>query len=335
LKKNRTIRWGVLGTANIGRVAVIPAIQASKGNELVSIASRNVEKARDFAAKNGIPNSCGSYQELLDNPEIDAVYIPLPNSLHKEWAVKAARAGKHVLCEKPLALSSNECMEMEQAARDSGVFLMEGFMYRFHPRTMKVKAMIDEGVIGKLSTIEASFTFRLTNPDNVRFSAELGGGALMDVGCYCVNVIRTMAGEEPTAVSAQSVPADSGVDGRLAGLMKFNSGILAHFDCSLLDERRERYLVAGDKGFLEVERAFLPGNTDCRIREVHGREKEVVHTIAGDDEYRLMVDHFSDCIVNNRRPEFDAVEAVANMRAIRALTDSADQNGKLIELESV
>lgn len=327
----KRIRWGVIGTANIAKAAVIPAIQAATDNEVVAIASRSRDRAREYAGERDIARYYGDYRELIDDSEIDAVYVPLPNRLHREWSVEAVRAGKHVLCEKPLAMDAAECLEMKHAADENNVLLMEAFMYRFHPRTEMVKRMVDEGALGRLSTIEASFTFRLTKPENIRFSAELGGGALMDVGCYCVNVIRTMTDEEPTLVSALSVPTESGVDGRLTGLMEFPSGLHAHFDCSLLDERRERYIVAGETGYLEVDGAFLPGDQDVVVKESRGRKGETLHTIKGVDEYRLMVEHFADCIAQGKKPRYNVEEAAANMRAIEALKKSARRKGEVIE----
>jgi predicted dehydrogenase len=196
------LTWGVISTSNIGRAAVNPAIQASSNGELLAVASRNEETAREFATKAGLPDYYGSYEALLDDERIDAVYIPLPNSLHREWTVKAAEKGKHILCEKPLALNAAQCDEMQRAAEANGVRLMEAFMYRFHPQTEKVVEMVRKGVVGDLRFIRSAFTFRLTNPDNIRLNPELGGGALMDVGCYCVNVSRTVAGQEPMEVQA-------------------------------------------------------------------------------------------------------------------------------------
>ena len=178
------LRFGVLSTANIGRAAVNPAIQAARNAELVAVASRDGERAREFAAQGAIPRHHGSYEALLDDPEIDALYIPLPNSLHREWAIRAAEKGKHVLCEKPLALTAAEGREMAAAADAHRVKLMEAFMYRFHPRTEKVIELVRGGRIGELRAIRSAFTFRLTRPDNIRLKPELGGGALMDVGCY-------------------------------------------------------------------------------------------------------------------------------------------------------
>jgi predicted dehydrogenase len=321
------IRWGVLSTANIARAAVIPAIHASEITEAAAVGSRSASRAKSFAEETGIGRWYGSYEELLADREVDAVYIALPNSLHREWSIRAAEAGKHVLCEKPLALNAAECAEMERAARANGVKLMEAFMYRFHPRTELVKRMIDAGAVGRTSAVEASFTFRLSRRENIRFSGELGGGALMDVGCYCVNVIRTMTGREPQMVSAYRLAGETGVDVRLAGVMLLPGGITAHFDCSLLDERRERCTVAGEEGYLEVEHAFLPGTADCEIREVRGRDGVKVHRVNGVDEYRLMVEHFSNALLQGTPLRYGPEEAAANMRVINALALSARRNG--------
>ena len=174
------LRWGVLSTANIGRAAVIPAIQHSENGEVVAVASRDEQKGRDFAARTGIGRSYGSYEALLAASDIDAVYISLPNSLHREWSIKSAEAGKHILCEKPLALNAAECEQMESAARRHHVVLMEAFMYRFHPRTERVIALLREGALGEVRLIHSAFTFRVSNPANIRLQAELGGGSLMD-----------------------------------------------------------------------------------------------------------------------------------------------------------
>ena len=239
------LRWGVISTANIGRAAVNPAIQASRNGELLAVASREEERAREFAQKWEIPRHYGSYDALLDDASVDAVYIPLPNSMHREWTIRAAEKGKHILCEKPLALSADECREMDAAAEANGVKLMEAFMYRFHPRTQKVVEMVRAGVVGDLKLITSGFTFRLKNSDNVRLRPEMGGGSLMDVGCYCVNVSRTIAGAEPAAVQAVAHQGPSGVDEQMVGTLRFEGGLLAQFDCALNMGRRESCLVAG------------------------------------------------------------------------------------------
>ncbi len=324
---DRKVRWGVISTANIGRAAVIPAIRASSNGILAAVASREMDKAEAFAAKLGIPKAYGSYQALLQADDIDAVYIPLPNSMHKEWTIKSAETGKHVLCEKPLALNAQECLEMDAAARQHGVKLMEAFMYRFHPRTEKVLEMVRNGAVGDLRLIHSAFTFRLTRPENIRFQPKLGGGSLMDVGSYCVNISRTIAGTEPVMVQALARWGQSGVDEQMAGSLQFPGGLLAQFDSALTLERREVYELAGTEAYLSIPDAFLPGEKDVSI-EVH-RSRDTLEQIIvpGADEYRLMVEHFADCVLHNQPLRYPASEAAANMRVIDALYRSARREG--------
>jgi xylose dehydrogenase (NAD/NADP) len=328
----RRIRWGVISTANIGRAAVNPAIQASSNGELVAVASRTGARATAFAAEHGFSRAYGSYEALLDDETIDAVYIPLPNGLHREWTIRAAEAGKHVLCEKPLALDAAECEEMQAAADGAGVKLMEAFMYRFHPRTERVVEMLRSGAIGEPRVVRSAFTFRLRSPDNIRLDPELGGGALMDVGCYCVNVSRTLAGEEPESAQASAHWTERGVDELLVGVLRFPGGLVAHFDCALTLERAEAYEVGGTDASLRVESAFLPGTDDVEILESRGREGVTSHGVEGVDEYRLMVEHFADCVLDDREPRYPASEAAANMRVIEALYASARGGGKPVEV---
>ena len=322
----RRVRWGVLGTANIGRAAVIPAIQSSSNGEVAAVASRDKQKGIEFAARAGIPKSYSSYEALLDDPDIDAVYIPLPNSLHGEWTINAARAGKHILCEKPLALSAVQCLEMDAAARECGVLLMEAFMYRFHPRTEKAIELVRAGALGPLQVIQSSFTFRLTRPDNIRWQADLGGGALMDVGSYCVNVSRTLAGQEPVAAQATARWAASGVDEQLTGGLRFADGLMAQFDCALTMARRESYTAASADGYYYAPGAFLPGKEAVALLEVRDRQ-ETQHQFPGCDEYQLMVEHFAQCVLRREPLRYTAQEAAANMRAIEALYQSARSGG--------
>lgn len=326
------VRWGVLSTSNIGRAAVNPAIQASSNGELVAVASRDADRAEAFAREHGIPEHHGSYEALLEDETLDAVYIPLPNSMHRQWTILAAQAGKHVLCEKPLALDAGECHEMAAAAEEAGVKLMEAFMYRFHPRTERVVELLRSGAVGTMGSIRSAFTFRLRSPDNIRLDPDLGGGALMDVGCYCVNVSRTLAGEEPHSVQATAHWTERGVDDFLAGILRFPNGVVAHFDCALTLERSEAYEVGGTDGSLRVESAFLPGTDDVVIEGARGREGVQEHRIEGVDEYRLMVEHFADCVLSDREPRYTAAEAAANMRTIRALYASARAGGTPMEV---
>jgi predicted dehydrogenase len=326
------VRWGVLSTAHIGQVAVNPAIQASRNGQLVAIASRDLGKAREFADRWKIPAAYGSYEELLASDEIDAVYVPLPNSLHREWTIRAAEHKKHVLCEKPLALSPDEALEMHAAATQHRVKLMEAFMYRFHPRTERVIEMVSNGQIGAPLAIQAAFTFRLRSGPNIRLAADLGGGALMDVGCYCVNVSRTLAGAEPVEAQAWAEWGSSGVDTRLAGSLRFPTGLIAQLDCALSLERRERYEVAGPDGSIAVVGAFVPGMADTVIEERRGRADVTGHLIPAADQYRLMVEHFADSVLRDEPVRYPATEAAANLRAIEALYLSARSGGRPIPL---
>src|SRR5581483_2797680 len=316
------LRWGVLSTANIGRRMVLPAIQRSGESELLAIASRDASKAAAFASELGIPRAYGSYEALLADPSIEAVYIPLPNSLHRDWAIKALAAGKHVLCEKPLALDAAECAEMIAAARQHGVLLMEAFMYRFHPQTAHVLELIEAGAIGEPRLIRAAFTFRVTNPANIRLRPDLGGGALMDVGCYCVNIARTLFGAEPTEAQAFASWGTSGVDEQLLGQLRFADERYAQFDSALTLPRRETYQVVGTSGVIDVPVAFLPGQGDTAI-QVTTSAGTAVERIPGADEYQLMVEHFAACIRGETQPRYPPDEAMANMRTIEALLRSA------------
>ncbi|MCB9118365.1 MAG: Gfo/Idh/MocA family oxidoreductase [Caldilinea sp.] len=323
-----TIRWGILSTANIARAAVIPAIQAAANNEVIAVASRDAGRAADFAGKLGIPRAYGSYEALLDDDAIDAVYIALPNSLHFAWTVNAAAAGKHILCEKPLALDAAQCIEMGDAAEEGGVLLMEAFMYRFHPQITAALDLVHEGAIGELHHMHAAFTFRVTDPANIRLQADLGGGSLMDVGCYCINALRTFAGREPVEVQATAAWHANGVDERMAGLLSFDDGLTGQFDAALDLARRETFLAAGTEATLDLPRAYLPGagDTTVRIRKSYADVSE--QTIAGCDEYQLMVEHFADCVRTGQPPRYGPAEAACNMTVIEALYRSARAGGR-------
>jgi predicted dehydrogenase len=327
------VRWGVISTARIGARAVNPAIQASANGELVAVASRDEARARAFAKEHTIPNAYGSYEALLDDADIDAVYNPLPNSLHKEWTIRAAEKGKHILCEKPLALNADECREMAAAAAANNVKLMEAFMYRFHPRTEKIVEMARDGALGDLKQIRSSFTFLLDRPADIRWDPELGGGALMDLGCYCVNISRSVAGREPVEVRAMANFGDSGVDTQMAGSLRFEDGLLAHFDCALTMERTQVYHLHGSEAHMRAMEAFLPG-TDEAIIELFDLENNMTpHVMPGVDEYQVMVEHFADCVLNDTPPRFSAEEAALNMRVIEALYESARNDGAVVAVK--
>jgi predicted dehydrogenase len=314
---SETLRWGILSTANIGIKAVVPAIQRASNCEVVALASRDHARAQEAATKLDIPKAYGSYEELLADAGIDAVYNPLPNSLHREWSEKALRAGKHVLCEKPLGLSAAEAVEMAEVAEESGKTLMEAFMYRFHPRFEKLRELLAGGAVGELRLIRSAFTFRVRDTGNIRFDPALGGGALYDVGCYCINIIRTLSGEEPDQVTAQA-HWSGGVDDILVGTLHLG-GVLAHFDCALTLPRREFIELVGTEGVLEATSPFVVGHDSVTITERHEGQEDTNHTVPGADEYQLMAEHFADCVLHDKSLRYPISDATHNMKAIDAL----------------
>ena len=241
LSDDRVFRWGLLGTARINR-SLIPPLRSSQDNRLLAVASRDAARAVAYAREWGIERAHGSYEALLEDREIDAIYIPLPNHLHAEWAIKAAAAGKHVLCEKPLALSVGEVDAIEAAARKHGVVIAEAFMYRHHPQTLKVKQLVDEGAIGELRFVRGSFSFPLDNPGDCRLRPEWGGGSLWDVGCYPISFTRFLLGQEPVEVFGSQTKGPTGIDLTFAGQLVFANGVLAQIDSGF------RSVVSGRAG---------------------------------------------------------------------------------------
>lgn len=317
------IRWGVISTAHIGIKKVMPAIQNSVNGELVAIASRKLRPAKQAARQLGIPRAYGSYEELLADPEIDAIYNPLPNHLHAEWSIRAAEAGKPVLCEKPLAVDAAQAKQMVDTFAGRGLLFAEAFMYRFHPQTQHIKQLVDDGVIGDLLLMDSSFTFRVSDEKDIRLQKEMAGGSLMDVGCYCINVMRLMTGEEPDQVAANAhLGPRSGVDEWLVGTLGFPSGALGHFDCSLRAYRRESYELRGTKGRVMAEQSFvIDKDKPAAIHLWTDRGHEVITTPAA-DPYQLMVEDFAAALIDGRPPRFSPEDAVKNMQVIDRLRAS-------------
>lgn len=316
------LRLGVLSTARIGLNHLIPAAKLSTLAEVTAIASRDGAKAAEAAQRLAIPTAHGSYEALLADPNIDAVYISLPNRMHKEWTIRCAAAGKHVLCEKPVARRAADAQEMADACRRAGVVLMEAFMYRHHPQQQRVKELLAQGVIGQPKLIRASFCFAMRNPDgNIRVNAELEGGALMDVGCYAVNVSRFLFDAEPAAVEAfQVVPERFGVDMTFAGVLRFPGDRLAVIDCSFEVGSGGKYEISGTEGSIRVDRAFTPGDSAVTVQlAVNGRQNE---EIPGSNQYTHEVDHFVHSIRAGRLLP-PAEDGVANTRVIEALYRAA------------
>lgn len=313
------VRWGILSTANIGR-RVIPAIHASRNGEVEAVCSRDLERARAFADEQKIPRAYGSYEELLADKEIDAIYLPLPNSMHAEWSVKCAEAGLPTLCEKPFASDAAEAQSIVDAFELHGVLLAEAFMYRFHPQHAKARAIIAAGGIGDLQIINSSFTFPISDEANIRLSKPLAGGALMDVGCYCVNLMRFMAGEEPARVTASArIGVATGVDEALAGTLEFPSGVIGHFDCGLRAYRQHAYTLKGSRGMIVVPASFVPDKTaDTVVQHWQGDEYEE-YAIPAIDHYQLMVEDFAAALIEGRPPRFPAADAVSNMAVVDSI----------------
>ena len=313
------VRWGILSTANIGR-RVIPAIQASHNGVVAAVCSRSLDRAQAFAAEQDIPCALGSYEALIADREIDAIYNPLPNSMHAEWSVKCAEAGIPTLCEKPFASDAADAQSIVDAFAAHDVLLAEAFMYRFHPQQAKVKEIIAAGGIGDLQIINSSFTFPISDDANIRLSKDLAGGALMDVGCYCVNLMRFMTGEEPARVTASGrIGASTGVDEALAGTLEFPSGVVGHFDCGLRAHRQHSYTLKGTEGMIVVPTSFVPDKSaDTLVKHWRGDDYSE-HVIPPSDHYQLMVEDFADALLNKRAPRFAPTDAVQNMIVVDEL----------------
>lgn len=319
-----TVRWGILSTANIGR-RVIPAIHASHNGVVAAVGSRSLGAAQAFAAEQHIPRAHGSYEDLLADAELDAIYIPLPNSLHAEWSIKCAEAGIPTLCEKPFASDAAEAQSIVDAFAERDVLLAEAFMYRFHPQHTKVKQIIAEGGIGDMQIISSAFTFPISDAANIRLSKPLAGGALMDVGCYCVNLMRFMTGEEPSqATASKRIGVETGVDEALAGALHFPSGVIGSFHCGLRAFREHSYTIKGTEGMLRVPASFVPDKSAETVVQHWRGDDYAEHRIPAVDHYQLMVEDFADALLDGRAPRFPASDAVANMAVIDQLLGSAN-----------
>ena len=324
------MRFGIISTAGIARSALIPAV-AKTEHTVDAIASRDESRAQAVASEFGIPRSYGSYEELLADPDLDAVYNPLPNGLHAEWTKRAADAGLDVLCEKPLAADAAEAESVATYCHDAGVTLMEGFMYRYHPRTERAVELVETELDG-VHAVNASFKFRLDDHDDVRLDPDLAGGALMDVGCYAVSAARLFLGE-PDRVSAHSRDSrDAGVDTDLMGILEYDDGAMAHVDGSFDAPEVQRYRVEAENGWVEAEPAFnVPADEPATLTyEIDGREGRERFTPT--DQYAQQVEAFADCVDRGVEPRTGGREAVANMRVIDALYESA-ASGSRVDVE--
>jgi predicted dehydrogenase len=322
------LRWGVLSTAKIGTQKVIPAMQLSEYCEIAAIASRNLAKAQEIAGQLHIPKAYGSYEAMLADNQIDAVYISLPNQYHVPWSIKALAAGKHVLCEKPISMDFAEAQELYDTAKKyPQLKIMEAFMYRFHPQWKFARQLVVDGKIGELNTIQSFFSYHNIDPDNIRNRLECGGGGLMDIGCYCISLARFIFNEEPQRVSGiLEYDPQFKVDRLASGLLEFKNGT-SNFTCATQISPYQRVNIFGSEGRIEIEIPFnAPSDKPCRIWHQHGSEiEEIIFDIC--DQYTIQGDVFSQAVLNNSPVPTPLADAVANMKVIDVLIEQSSSHG--------
>jgi len=320
----KKIRWGVLSTAKIGTEKVIPAMQKGEYSAVTAIASRQLDNAQAAAKKLGIEKAYGSYEALLAAPDVDAVYIPLPNHSHVPWSIKALEAGKHVLCEKPIGLSAAQAQELVNAAQKfPRLKIMEAFMYRHHPQWQLARQWVDAGKIGTLQTIQTFFSYYNTDPANIRNMADIGGGGLMDIGCYCISLSRFIFNAEPKRVCGLiDYDPNFNTDRLTSGILEFAAGT-STFTCSTQLVPHQRVNIFGDKGRIEIEIPFnAPPDRPCKVWYTDGSKLEEV-TLEICDQYTIQGDLFARAILEDKPVPTPLTDAVANMQVIEAISQSA------------
>lgn len=329
------VNWGILSTAEIARVQTIPALLNSKNATVLAIASLS-GREKEIAENFQIPRTYSSYEALLADPDIDAVYIPLPNHLHAKWVKEAAKAGKHVLCEKPASLTVDETKEMIECCQENNVTFMEGFMYQFHPQHKRVRDIIASGEIGEIKLVHASFSFPLKKlQSNFRMERSQGGGSIYDIGGYCIHAIRTVTNSEPKTIHAVSKQhEDYDVDISAVVTMELENGIQAYFDCAMDMPNRHTYEVVGTKGTILVSKAFITQKDGEGIITVTNKDGVNRTEMINGHSYTLGVEHYSDCVLNNEKPIYSPEQTMNNMRAIEACIKSID-TGQSINLDQV
>jgi predicted dehydrogenase len=325
----KKVRWGVLGVAKIATVKVIPAMQRGEWSEVVAVASRDGRKAEEAAEQLGIPKAYGSYEELLSDPEVEAIYNPLPNHLHVPWSIKAAEAGKHVLCEKPIAMSVAECRSLIEARNRTGVKIGEAFMVRTHPQWLRARELVRSGEIGELRSIMGAFSYFNRDPKNIRNVPEYGGGSLMDIGCYPITTSRFLFGKEPVRVQCQAeLDPDMGTDRLTSAILEFPGGHSV-FTCSTQLVPYQRMQILGTSGRIEIEIPFnAPPDRSSRLRVDNGADRRTEEFPAC-DQYTLQGDCFSRAIRDGGEVPVPLEDAIRNMAVIEALFLSA-KTGKAV-----
>lgn len=328
----KKISWGILSTAKIGLEKVIPAMQAGQYCEINAIASRDIRQAQKVAKLLNIKKAYGSYEELLDDPSIQAVYIPLPNHMHIPWTLKALQAGKHVLCEKPIGLGTKEAQQLLDATRlYPHLKVMEAFMYRFHPKWQFVKKLVDDKTIGTIKTIQAFFSYYNDDPDNIRNKKDIGGGGLMDIGCYCISQSRFILGKEPIRVQGIVEYDDKmGIDTMASAMMDFGTNV-STFTCSTRLAPFQNIKIFGEKGLIDIEIPVnIPADETTRIWvTVNGSKEEVL--FEPHNQYTLQGDFFSKAILDDISVPTTLNDALNNMKVIEAIKESS-KKGEWIKL---
>jgi predicted dehydrogenase len=326
---NGTLRWGLLGTARINR-RLIPAIRATRRSTVAAVASRTAAHAESYAAEWAIPVAHASYDGLLRDPAIDAVYVPLPNALHVEWTLRALDAGKHVLCEKPLALNPEDVDRVEAVARARQRVVAEAFMYRHEPLTGRLLALVAGGAIGRLTAIDTGFTFTQQRPHDVRLDPALGGGSLWDVGCYAVGLARLVAGAEPESAFGWCALGASGVDESFSGLLRFPAAVVATIHSSFRSPYRAWFEAIGTDGVLSLARPFRPAPSDT-ITLIRGDEVERVDVDGSPLHFVRLVEDFVAAALDGRPTAVSLAESRGNAAALAALYRSAE-SGRPVQL---
>ena len=329
MKKSSTVKFGIIGSATVLEYGFMPAVNLTDGVDVIAIGSRDIEKARLNAAKYCIPKAYGSYEAVLKDPEVDCIYAPLPNSMHIEWARKALKAGKHVLCEKPAAFTADEARSIAGLIEKSGLIFAEAFQYRYHPLLGRVKELVDSGKIGKLLKVEASYCEIIPNRDAAQFRPEMAGGALMDEGCYCVNFCRYIAGCDEAEVTRVKSKLVNGVDGETRADLLFGNGVEATVICSIIKTVPCYAVVAGEKGTIFIHNVFPAGlfvNGEvtsmylCILR-TGDKIQEIV--VPKKFTYGCQLEAFRDAVRSGKQPVTDIEEAVANLVIIDEIRKKA------------
>ncbi|HEY1922016.1 MAG TPA: Gfo/Idh/MocA family oxidoreductase [Tepidisphaeraceae bacterium] len=323
------LRWGIIGTGNIASQFARGVATSHRGS-VTAVGSRQKKSAEEFARNHTIPRAFGTYESLIADPEIDAIYNSLPNAFHADWTIRALKAGKHVLCEKPLAMNAAEAEEMFDVSRKTGRILIEAFMYRSHPQTLALVETVKSGAIGPLRLIRTSFCYRTRSiTGNVRFQRNLGGGGLMDIGCYCINFARLFAGAEPTAIHAVANFHSTGVDDVAAGTLVFPNNIVSSFTCGMSLHADNTAYLCGEEGFIEVPVPWKPAPEGSKFIVTRGNEpkmdkpkssspppREIRNINATGDLYGIEADDFAATVFDAHPPRITREDSIGNMRVL-------------------